>query len=142
MPEIHLSHTLLLHGTGPAAGHFLSGYITCMKFHVDVPKLLLPVNVCLIHFRQSRTAAIAVCFHISQRLRNDLLPFFSCSILDQISCHFLFLACLSFTATVSQPSVGCKLFPAFSTGISIARIRKAGTIKCPGYQKDTIGTNI
>ncbi len=113
MPEIHLSRTLLLHGTRPAAGHFLSGYITCMKFHVDVPKLLLPVDVCLIHFRQSRSTAITVGFHISQRLRNDLLPLFFCGILNQISCHFLFLACLSFTANVSQQSAGCKFFSAF-----------------------------
>ncbi len=113
MPEIHLSRTLLLHGTRPAAGHFLSGYITCMKFHVDVPKLLLPVDVCLIHFRQSRSTAITVGFHISQRLRNDLLPLFFCGILNQISCHFLFLSCISFTANVSQQSAGCKFFSAF-----------------------------
>ncbi len=111
MPGIHLSRTLLLHGTRPAAGHF-SRYITCMKFHVDVPKLLLPVDVCLIHFPSPELQPSQLA-SIYQRLRNDLLPLFFCGILNQISCHFLFLSCISFTANVSQQSAGCKFFSAF-----------------------------
>jgi len=55
------------------------------KLRIDLRDLLLSIDVILIHLLQAEGIRIAESLGYTQCIRDDLLPLFSCRILDQIS---------------------------------------------------------